>query len=126
MRSSTPRHSSASGSRPDSTDRPSPPTRVRDERTDRIRVLSLIARATRGLVVGAFWLSNSTEQQRRRAREAAERAGRRVKESRIGKSVDDNASKVASATSDRVVDAVDSTGDALADSVGGGNGHTTN
>ncbi|HSP28127.1 MAG TPA: hypothetical protein VLN74_06215 [Ilumatobacteraceae bacterium] len=78
-----------------------------------------------GLFVGGFWVSNSTEQQRRRAREAAATAGRRVKESRIGKAVDDNASKVASSATDRVVDAVDTTGEAIADTLGNGNAHAT-
>ena len=79
-----------------------------------------------GLVVGGFWVSNSTEQQRQRARSAATDAGRRIKESRIGQTIDDNASKVASTASDRVADAVDSTGDALADSISGGDGQTSN
>ena len=87
--------------------------------------MKLIIGFLAGLLVGGFWVSNSTEQQRSRAREAAERAGRRVKGSRIGQAVDDNASKVASTTGDRVVDAVDTAGDALADTIGGGNGHAT-
>jgi hypothetical protein len=79
-----------------------------------------------GLFVGAFWVSNSTEQQRRRAREAAASAARRVTESRIGQAVDDNASKVASSTTDRFVDAVDSTGEVLAGTISGGDQHATN
>lgn len=82
--------------------------------------MKLIIGFIAGLFVGAFWVSNSTEQQRRRAREAATSAGRRVKESRIGKAVDDNASKVASTATDRVVDAVDTTGDAMAGTIGNG------
>lgn len=66
-----------------------------------------------GLIVGGFWVSNSTEEQRRRARSTASETARKLKESKIGRAVDDNASKVASTASDRVVDAVDSTGDAL-------------
>jgi outer membrane lipoprotein SlyB len=78
-----------------------------------------------GLAVGGFWVSNSTEEQRRRARSAATNAGQRITGSRIGQTIDENASKVASSASDRVVDAVDSTGDALADSISGGDGHGT-
>lgn len=88
--------------------------------------MKLIIGFIAGLVVGGFWVSNSTEQQRQRARSAAADAGRRIKESRIGQTIDDNASKVASTASDRVADAVDSTGDALADSISGGNGQTSN
>jgi FtsZ-interacting cell division protein ZipA len=80
--------------------------------------MKLIIGFIAGLVVGGFWVSNSTEQQRRKAQETAARASRLVKDSRIGKAVDDNVSKVASATGDRVVDAVDNTGDALADTLG--------
>jgi hypothetical protein len=87
--------------------------------------MKLIIGFIAGCFVGGFWVSNSTEQQRRRAREAAVNAGRRVKESRVGKAVDDNASKVASTTGDRVVDAVDTTGDALANAVGGGEQQVT-
>jgi hypothetical protein len=82
------------------------------------RSMKLIIGFIAGLFVGGFWVSNSTEQQRRSAREAAAKAARKVKESRIGKAVDDNASKVASSAADRVVDAVDSTGEAVADTIG--------
>lgn len=85
--------------------------------------MKLIIGFIAGLVVGGFWVSNSTEQQRRRAREAAEKAGQRVKESRIGHAVGDNASKVASSATGRVVDAVDTTGEALAGTIGGGDAH---
>jgi hypothetical protein len=88
--------------------------------------MKLIIGFIAGLAVGGFWVSNSTEQQRQRARSAATDAGRRIKESRIGRTVDDNASKVASTAADRVADAVDSTGDALAGSISGGDGHTSN
>lgn len=76
-----------------------------------------------GLIVGGLWVSNSTEQQRRKARDAATNAGRRIKESRIGQAVDDNASKVASTTTERVAGAVDATGDALADAIGDRSDH---
>jgi hypothetical protein len=79
-----------------------------------------------GLAVGGFWVSNSTEEQRRRARAAATSAGQRIKGSKIGQTIDENASKVASTASDRVVDTVDSAGDALAGSISGGDGHATN
>jgi hypothetical protein len=82
--------------------------------------MKLIIGFIAGCFVGGFWVSNSTEQQRRQAREAAVNAGRRVKESRVGKAVDDNASKLMSTTGDRVVDAVDTAGDALVDTVGNG------
>jgi hypothetical protein len=82
--------------------------------------MKLIIGFIAGLVVGGLWVSNSTEQQRRQARDAAANAGRRIKESRIGQAVDDNASKVASTTSERVAGAVDATGDALADAIGDG------
>ena len=88
--------------------------------------MKLIIGFIAGLVVGGFWVSNSTEQQRRRAREAAATAGRRVKESRVGKAIDDNASKVASTATDRVVDAVDTTGEAIADTIGSGEPHAAN
>lgn len=87
--------------------------------------MKLIIGFIAGLLVGGFWVSNSTEQQRRKAREAAANAGRRVKDSRLGKAVDDNASKVASSATDRLVDAVDTTGDAVADTIGGGDSHAT-
>jgi outer membrane lipoprotein SlyB len=79
-----------------------------------------------GLAVGGFWVSNSTEEQRRRARSAAANAGRRITGSRIGQTIDENASKVAATAGDRFVDAVDSTGDALADAIGGSDAHATN
>jgi hypothetical protein len=79
-----------------------------------------------GLAVGGFWVSNSTEEQRRRARSAATNAGRRIKGSKIGQTIDENASKVASTAGDRVTDAVDSTGDALAQSISGGGEHARN
>ena len=88
--------------------------------------MKLIIGFIAGLFVGGFWVSNSTEQQRTRAREAATKASRLVTDSRIGKAVDDNVSKVGSATSDRVVDAVDGTGDALAGTIGGGEQHAAN
>ncbi len=88
--------------------------------------MKLIIGFITGFAAGAFWVSNSTEEQRRRARTAASDAGRKIKQSRIGQSIDDNASKVASTAGDRVADAVDSTGDALADSISGGDGHATN
>jgi hypothetical protein len=82
--------------------------------------MKLIIGFIAGCFAGGFWVSNSTEQQRRRAREAAVNAGRRVKDSRVGRAVDDNASKLVSTTGDRVVDAVDTTGDALVDTIVGG------
>ncbi len=81
--------------------------------------MKLIIGFIAGLVVGGFWVSNSTEQQRRSAREAAANAAKRVKESRIGKAVDANASNVASTAAERVVDAVDRTGEAMADTIAG-------
>ena len=87
--------------------------------------MKLIIGFIAGLFVGGFWVSNSTEQQRRRAREAAATAGRKVKDSRLGKAVDDNASKVGSAATDRLVDAVDTTGEAMADTIGVGDAHET-
>lgn len=88
--------------------------------------MKLIIGFIAGCFVGGFWVSNSTDQQRRRAREAALNAGRRVKESRVGKAVDDNASKLAATAGDRVADAVDSTGEALVDTISGGDQHATN
>ncbi len=70
-----------------------------------------------GAAVGGYVVSNSTEQQRSRAAQAAADAGRRVKESRIGRAVDDNASQVAGAATDRVVGAVDSAGDVLTEKI---------
>lgn len=70
-----------------------------------------------GLAVGGFWVSNSTEEQRRRARAAATDAGRRITGSKIGQAVDENATKVAAAATDRVAGAVDQTGDALSDAI---------
>ena len=87
--------------------------------------MKLIIGFIAGLFVGGFWVSNSTEQQRRRAREAAATAGRKVKDSRLGKAVDDNASKVGSAATDRLVGAVDTTGEAMADTIGVGDDHET-
>jgi hypothetical protein len=87
------------------------------------RGMKLIIGFIAGLFVGGFWVSNSTEQQRRQAREAAVNAGRRVKESRVGKAVDDNASKLAATAGDRVADAVDSTGEALIDTIDGSEQH---
>jgi hypothetical protein len=79
-----------------------------------------------GLAVGGFWVSNSTEEQRRRARSAAADVSRRITGSRIGQTIDENASKVASSAGDRVADAVDSTGDALAGAISGNDGHAHN
>ncbi len=87
--------------------------------------MKLIIGFIAGCLVGGFWVSNSTEQQRQRARSAASDAGRKITGSRIGRAVDENASKVASSAGDRVADAVDHTGDTLADAVSGGDGHVS-
>jgi hypothetical protein len=88
--------------------------------------MKLIIGFIAGCFVGGFWVSNSTEQQRQRARDAAVGAGRRVKESRVGKAVDDNASKVAATAGERVADAVDTTADTLVDKLEGSEQHATN
>lgn len=66
-----------------------------------------------GVLVGAYVADNSTEHQRRRAADAAARAGRRLRQSDVGRAVTDNATQVADTATDRVVDAVDTAGDAL-------------
>jgi hypothetical protein len=71
-----------------------------------------------GFVVGGFVVSNTTEQQRRKAREAAADTSRRLKESRVGRAVDDNASKVVSTAGERVAETVDSVGDSLSGAIG--------
>lgn len=66
-----------------------------------------------GVAVGAYMADNSTDQQRRRAADTAARAGRRMKESSVGRAVTDNASQVADTAADRIVDAVDTAGDTV-------------
>ena len=70
-----------------------------------------------GLVVGAFLNANSTDEQRRRATQAATNASRRIQETRVGRSVKSNASQVATTAADRITDAVDTAGDAASSAI---------
>ena len=79
-----------------------------------------------GAIVGGFVVSNSTEQQRRKANVAATDMARRLKDSRVGQAVDQNTSKVTSSASERVAGAVDTVGDTLADAIGTDEDHTSN
>lgn len=70
-----------------------------------------------GVVVGGYLATNTTEEQRAKASDAASKAAHRVQESAVGKSVATNVSRVGGAVSDRAADAVDSAGDAIAEVV---------
>ena len=79
-----------------------------------------------GLVVGGFVATNSSEQQRRRARAATAGVVRRVKQTQVGQAVDDNASKVMSTAGGRVADAVDTAGDTVSSAIAPDTAHSAN
>ena len=79
-----------------------------------------------GLVVGGFVATNSSEQQRRRARAATSGVVRRVMPTQVGQAVDDNASKVMSTAGGRVADAVDTVGDTVSSAIAPDTAHSAN
>jgi hypothetical protein len=66
-----------------------------------------------GVVVGGYLATNTTEEQRAKASDAASKATQRVQQSTVGRSVAENVSRVTSAASDRTADAVDAAGDTI-------------
>lgn len=68
-----------------------------------------------GLIVGAaasgYIVNNMTEDQRRKLESQIDKAGDKVKSSKVSEAVKDNAQQVASDASDAAVDKIDQAGD---------------
>lgn len=69
-----------------------------------------------GLIIGAatsgYLVNNMTEEQRRKLESQIDKAGNKVKNSKVSDAVKDNAQQVASDASDAAVDKIDQAGDA--------------
>lgn len=73
--------------------------------------MKLIIGLFAGFALGGYLFNNMTDEQRAKVSSKASSAADRVKGSKVGETIADNASQVAGAASDRAVDAVDTAGD---------------